>query len=59
MKKVFLPEWRKDFFARKTKNGRGGRNRTRINGFGDRRTAVVLHPCIRSIILAQYFIVFN
>ncbi len=25
-------------------NGRGGENRTPTNGFGDRRTTIILHP---------------
>ena len=32
-------------------NGRGDKNRTRISGFGDRCTAIVLHPYICALLL--------
>ena len=32
--------------------GRGDKNRTRISGFGDRCTAIVLHPYMRFDIIA-------
>ena len=35
-------------------NGRGDKNRTRISGFGDRCTAIVLHPYfMRLVIITQ------
>ena len=41
-------------------NGRGDKNRTRISGFGDRCTAIVLHPYICALILLhKTLIVFN
>ena len=38
------------------KTGRVGRNRTHINGFGDRRTAIVLLPCGKSCCLLDLFV---
>ena len=42
--------------APEAEDGRVGRNRTHINGFGDRRTAIVLLPCGNLPLLLNLFV---